>query len=421
LGGILLWKNLNQPKQEANKTSNERVANDSGDALKNSLQSYAQVDTSTKFKVYAEGVSVLDSKGNTVGDTNIPIMQMTESCSYSDGTQPIETKYTLGPTATEVHNHCLLTFKQATAFMTSEYLNAYIVLPDNSLIVLSSQDSPSIQVNIYDNETRIVQVNGYAYYRIEKQTENHKFTTQISDVLLQVTGTEYYAKAAEDQKNTLWGSFQMLEGSAKLLNRSGKFIYDMLIPDDYDYGTLNSSSGWKEEGTWDSDEFSYNPAILYPFTSTNGVSQQTDPKVATVMAPKEPTDFLADQVRLTLKEYGFGNFTKNIGNNIEAMVSEEIESVEDLRRDTLATRYANQSEFWDEYQAAVEEENNSSSSSSSSGSNNSSSTTDNSDCVTSGATYQLCTMGVSVGSSHMDGSKCCFDIDVPEPTLENAQ
>lgn len=416
VSGYFLWESLNNNTKDQQNENLVQYADDSENAQNNLLQKYIPSDTETKFKVYAEGVSVVSPKGETL-DNGISIMKMTESCTYSDGTTPKEITYTVGLKPTEVSNHCLLTFKEATAFMASDdYLNVYIVLPDNSLIVLSTKDSPSIQVNIYNNETRVIQVNGYAYYRIAKQGENHKFVTQISDVLLQATGTEYYAQAAEDKKNTLWGSFQLLEGSAKLVDRAGKFIYDMLIPEDYDYGVVNGFR-WTDAGMWENDRFSYNKGKIYTFTSVNNVSEETDPKAAIVNAPDAPTNFLSDQVMLTLKKYGFGNFITNIGGHIEAMVSEQIESVQDLRRDTLASEYASQSQFWDEYNSAVEEEEKDSSSSNSGSTSNSS---DDALCSTSGAAYQLCRMALELnnGSAHMEGSKCCIDSSVEEPTLE---
>jgi hypothetical protein len=41
-------------------------------------------------------------------------------------------------------------------------------------------------------------------------------------------------------------------------------------------------------------------------------------------------------------------------------------------------------------------------------------------CVTKSkpASYQLCSMAVSIGDAHMNGSECCFDTEIAEPQLE---
>lgn len=105
----------------------------------------------------------------------------------------------------DIANHSILTINEQSdpsmpydiaraSFDKKRYLNAYFELPDGSLITVSSNNSPKIQVNIYNNEIRVVMVRGSAYFRIAKQAKNKIFSIQIADQIFATNGnTEVFA------------------------------------------------------------------------------------------------------------------------------------------------------------------------------------------------------------------------------------
>lgn len=179
----LILKKPNIPNQEQTKIE-QGYANDSEEVRDIPLQTYTEEDTETKYMVYADVIST------------DPEVEMIESCTYSDDTQPKETQYKVGKEPIQVSNHCMLTFAEydgPDSLQETYFYNVYLVLPDGSLITLSTKDTPSIQVNMYEKETRIVQLNGYAYYRVVPQEEGKKLSVQMVDRVMYVTGTEFFA------------------------------------------------------------------------------------------------------------------------------------------------------------------------------------------------------------------------------------
>ncbi len=124
---------------------------------------------------------------------------------YTEEVEVIENTYDLSNTAHQGCNHCVVTINQKLnptqkydieniSWDSKLYLNAYIELPDGSLITVSSAFSPIIQINIYENEIRIVLEKGNAYFRIAKQDKDKMFTVQIADKIFATKeGAEFFA------------------------------------------------------------------------------------------------------------------------------------------------------------------------------------------------------------------------------------
>lgn len=148
-----------------------------------------------KFKVYGENASYnnkdyylsmnIKSKGTHINSYEYDLEGQVFEESKID-------TYELKNEAIEVCNHCIFSITQKlnpsiqydikdVSWEKELYMNAYVELPDGSLITISSYDSPVVQINIYENETRVIIGNGLAYFRITKQEKNKIFTVQIAD------------------------------------------------------------------------------------------------------------------------------------------------------------------------------------------------------------------------------------------------
>ncbi len=375
-------KSLAQTIDRSNSAGLE-LADDSATAKSStSLQTAYATKDGTKIKVYGETVKKLYDKGNNA-------IQMTESCQYEGTDKEEETTYTLGTEPVEVNNHCKLTFP--VVFDASETVNtltAYILLPDNSLISVSSNNSSSLQINIYKNETRIVQVTGEAYYRIAPQGNNKIFTVQMMNLIFTATGTEIYTEEGFGttanstfgiSKGDLTGGFFLYDGSGNLTKRgSNDVIQKMSSSDD---------------------------TSTYYFSYMKFFAEKI-PGVTDALDVLGRGDFLTNQKALSEK-YGFGKFKEFTTDKLEAFIYNHISDTQALSVTNVEKKYKEINDEWE----ALKEKNSSSK-------NNSSSSSDDT-CVSSGAEYQLCSMAVSLGSAHMAGGKCCFDTEVPETTLES--
>ena len=324
---------------EDNQTAKD-YADDSEQALGISLQVYTPADTGTKYLVYADVVS-----GN-------PEVEMIESCSYSDGTEAKEIQFKVGKEPIQVDNHCLLTFTEykgpASLFETYPY-NVYLVLPDGSLITLSTQESPSIQVNMYDKETRIVQLNGYAYYRVAPQ-EGKKFSVQMADRVMYVTGTEFFAGVSSSfSGDGIWGHIELYEGSAEVKLRTQDLVIMMTNKDYADYGHWTQNGSW----AWYWDEA--NAGKVHTFYSNDSKTKTETMDFAgngdkiTWGYMDSIVDFLTGEVESTMATYGFGNY-HTVTSNLEAYVDEKIATEQDLRQEEVVNRFAAISRAYDSRQ-----------------------------------------------------------------------
>lgn len=322
-----------------NNQTTQGYADDSEQALEIPLQVYTPADTETKYMVYADIIN-----------TN-PEVEMVESCTYSDGTQAKETQYSVGREPIQVSNHCLLTFAEYEGLGIQETYpySVYLVLPDGSLITLSTKDTPSIQVNMYDKETRIVQLNGYAYYRVAPQ-EGKKFSVQMVDRVMYVTGTEFFAGVSSSfSGDGIWGHVELYEGSAEVKLRTQDLVIMMTNKEYKDYGH------WKENGQWAWYWDEANAGKIHTFYSNDSTTKTetfeflgAGDKITSAYM-QNLTEFLTTQVETTMATYGFGNY-HTVANSLEAYVDERIATEKELRQEMVVGEMASIAKAYENYQ-----------------------------------------------------------------------
>lgn len=188
---FLLFKEAEVETNEIVKLQDGEYANDLSKAF-----IFQEIETNDiKFKIYGENASYnnkdyylsmnVRSKGAHITDNEYDLEGQVFESSKID-------TYELKEEPIEVCNHCVFSITQKlnpslqydikdVSWNETLYMNANIELPDGSLITISSYNNPLIQVNIYENETRVVIGNGIAYFRILKQEKNKIFTVQIAN------------------------------------------------------------------------------------------------------------------------------------------------------------------------------------------------------------------------------------------------
>jgi hypothetical protein len=372
------------------------LANDNEEARNIELQTYTPEDTKDKYLVYA---TVVEGK---------PEVEMIESCSYSDGTESKETQYYIGKEATAVSNHCLLTFGEYTgplSLLETGYYNVYIQLPDGSLIVLTTQGTPSIQVNMYENETRIVLLNAFAYFRVAPQEDGKVFSVQMLDHIMYVTGTEFFTYFSEK-----YGHIELFEGSAEIKLRTQELL-----------ATLTNDEYAEYEGDWTNDHLNYddtwgwyreeeNREKVYTFTNEEVIegtfTNEEGIEEIDYMDPFElglyditllwylPSDFVMAEIAKTTNTYGFGNYN-TVASNLEAYVYETIATEQELRRDIVVGRFASITDAYENqqkwYDNLVEEGEEARAKAAAEA------------AASKGTTYSLCPSGTSYAGNNM----CC--------------
>ncbi len=316
-------------------------ANDSEEVLEIPLQAYTPSDTEMKYMVYADIINT------------DPEVEMIESCTYSDGTESKETQYFVGREPVQVSNHCLLTFAEydgPDSIQNTYLYNVYLVLPDGSLITLTTKDTPSIQVNMYDKETRIVQLNGYAYYRVAPQEDSKKFSVQMIDRVMYVTGTEFFAGVSSSfSGDGIWGHVELYEGSAEVKLRTQDLIVMMTNKDYANYGH------WTENGSWAWYWDEANAGKIHTFYSNDSTTKTETMEFIgngdkiTWGYMDNLADFLTAQVETTMATYGFGNY-KTVANSLEAYVDERIATEKELRQEMVIRETAAYVKAYQNYQ-----------------------------------------------------------------------
>jgi len=321
-------------------------ADDSEQAQEILLQTYTPQDTQTTFKVYSDM------------QFNDAVMEMTESCSYTDNTEPTDTVYTVGPVPTEIKNHCLLSFTEFYGtnafFKTDEPFYAYILLPDGSLITVTTKESPTIQVNIYEKETRIVIQNGYAYFRVAPQEQDHRFSVQMMDKVMYVTGTEFFAGTSNTFTTEQWGHIEMYEGSGEVKLRTQDLLVMLTNDDAEQYGEWVTKDGvtawywyWSQNGGSGKASTFYNNNV-YEKVDDYGSSDK-----ATAGYMQKVGNFIKSQMNTTLTTYGFGNYS-SVVSQLEPFVDENIISVQELRYEVLTKEALSAQKAYDNIQAYKE-------------------------------------------------------------------
>ncbi|HOV29744.1 MAG TPA: hypothetical protein PLD77_01560 [Candidatus Dojkabacteria bacterium] len=341
---FFILKSMGKIDIENEVTSNQTengYADDSDAVLEMPLQAYTPADTETKYMVYADIIKT------------DPEVEMIESCTYSDGTEAKETKYYVGREPVQVSNHCLLTFAEydgPNALEETYPYNVYLALPDGSLITIYTKETPSMQVNMYEKETRIVQLNGYAYYRVAPQENGKKFSVQMVDRVMYVTGTEFFAGVSSSfSGDGIWGHVELYEGSAEVRLRTQDLIVMMTNKDYANYGH------WKENGSWAWYWDEANAGKIHTFYSNDNTTKTETLEFAgngdkiTWGYMDKVTDFLNAQVETTMATYGFGNY-KTVANSLEAYIDEKIVTEKELRQEMVIKETFAYAKAYENYQ-----------------------------------------------------------------------
>ena len=361
---------------------------------------------------------------------------------------------------------------------------AYAFLPDGSMI---SMANTKIQFNFYDNETRIVQMSGTAYYRVKMQPENYKFTVQVGDRIIELSDAEIQITLSEDktakdiererindlyleQKENEDISYESIKDLEAQYYNEKSYIVD--ITQFAGTGKMYKRGGTPETATYlDIEDNSYKK---FAFSDSN-TRESTDVDQKTYEKSKET---LLSSYSYTVSamfsenNYGLGNFNFVDVEDLYNMLMVYIDNAS-IDAYTSAMQYQNDmDEFtvqWNNFMQQIgtceegwyktatgtccpdgtihdpdrgtctkttyyyyceegwtlEADNmchkqGSSSQETYTPTYNPGSGSSSDQCVDNSkpASFQLCKMGVSTGSSHMQGSKCCFDQDVPSPQLE---
>lgn len=330
----LIFKN-NRTEEENNhivninrEEENKGYADDTQEARTETYQKIYSTETEPKILVYGE------ISDNPYGEGSSSL-NLIEKCEYEDK-EAEENTYTLGTTPIEVKNHCILNLTyQADLSETVDTLTAYLVLPDNSLIALSSNDTPSIQINIFDHEIRVVQQTGFAYYRISPKENKDIFTIEMPlySQIFTATGTEVYAELGFNQESdSLYG---LNEGEYS----GGFFLFDGA-------GNITKRGSNEILGNMSSDD---DTNVYYNTLSLTKFIAEKVPSATDELDILGRGDFLGNQKTLSEK-YGSGNFSKFTRDTLKAFVNDH---VEDIYTETVANvekMNAEENAEWEEMQ-----------------------------------------------------------------------
>lgn len=131
---------------------------------------------------------------------------------YYNYLQQEPTRIHLSDEPVQIKNHCIVTLSgqfdisrtwndNENEFTQNPELSAYVELPDGSLLTING--SSTFQINIYDDEIRVVLEEGLGYFRIAQQTEGKIFTVQVGDKVYKTEGgTELYAYSVKYINNS---------------------------------------------------------------------------------------------------------------------------------------------------------------------------------------------------------------------------
>lgn len=153
----------------------------------NIWQKYEGSKSKPTFSVFAEE-GPKDAGKNAIGD-NAYIYTI---CDPMDDSPTTSLQYLTGDYAKGIArpNHCAVENAGLGQNIGKNDLDYYLLLPDGSLISMDGSMIGKIQVNINQDGTTIVQADGKAYYRIQKQESGKKFVIRVGDQTFTATGTE---------------------------------------------------------------------------------------------------------------------------------------------------------------------------------------------------------------------------------------
>ncbi|MFZ2664403.1 MAG: hypothetical protein WAX66_03505 [Patescibacteria group bacterium] len=450
-------------KTEDNQTT-KGFADDSEAALQALTQPYDLEDSTPTFDLYGE-----------VGYDNetIPVVVLrsdysvdAEPCSYNtllsdeDNTECL----ILGREKLVIPNHA--TTQIHTNSYKEEYetgktitYSAYALLPDESMV--SMTNNSKLQFNFYDNETRIVQMKGQAYYRVNKQPEGHKFTIQAGDRIIELSDAEITLSIYEDGLanyqdkknveesnlvgNNLKADIYIIYGSANIYTRGSSNSNTIALSgDNYSHIIKFKDTGTRKSTDESSEEIIYQRELFTKYSA-----------------------YFTNQIMFSVNSYGLGNFNSQNTQDKSNMLAVRFNSVETFAYNYVQAYTEDMDNFkkeWNDYinKASTCQEGwykienvgccpdgyvyNSTrktctktttyyycedgwtlkngmcyknGSSSTIGQTPGSNSTD-SLCVDKSTpiAYGLCKVGVDSGSGYLSGSKCCLGNSIPTPTLE---
>lgn len=375
---VLRGKNLPTfINNNAQNTFQEGFADDSESALTTLAQPYDTEDTEPTYDLYAEvGTPPNEDFSHDSVQISSDFSPDSEECSMSEEGSCID----LGREKTVMPNHSTvnLTVWESYAIEWSDEglpggrvgLKAYAVLPDVSMASIYSDSK--VQFNFYDNETRIVQMEGEVYYRVKPQEEGYVFTVQAGDRLIELNDAEAYVQIIHDTdaETARYREWEMLK---KELNIEDKDYYDdsgELDLDKYEENQRLSEEYRKEIENSKGDIY----AIYVYITSGNAkITSRSDRNTVlselngdnpfTILKYREPeentrvyfdaeqeeidkwrellstgyesTEFMAN-LNFSMSNYGMGNFAEVSAEDLVNMLQININAIEPQARKTTA-------------------------------------------------------------------------------------
>lgn len=379
LVGVLLFIFLGNKNDDNNSISSNinrtkllsGYANDTEEKIKKGIyQPFEKSDIT--FKVYGqEGYDDLTG-------TNLAPVEMTTKCDEEEEKSNTDDSTTsLGKEPVEVKNHCTISFswQYNTADIVTgndedyaRVLVAFVELPDGSLISFSG--SNDIQINIYENETRIVMEEGTAYFRIVSQADGKVFTVQVGDKIFQTIGpaefftyskltTNSYNVSRTDDYEGEIKLFRKLSGNEKFLEYlESKFFSYYIASFQVISGNVDIyTRGTNEKMASENKEYYY---VYYQnyysddekaggYLTTRFEDMKYNSLGAFVTEKDEQTVhkefyiFLEDQKELNKLSYGFDNVTVKKA-NITEMMKNYLTDFNNKAKQLLADYNANKKE-----------------------------------------------------------------------------
>lgn len=283
--------------------------------------------------------------------------------------------------ATEVGNHCIISIasgfdisrtwnEEEHNFTQNPMLSAYVELPDGSLLTMN--DSSTFQINVYDNEIRVVLEEGLGYFRIAEQKDGKTFAVQVGDKVYKTQGgTELYVYSvsyinrsqAFKTEFSIFADTEGYDGFQTYFNQEATERSEVYLAgiktitgdgDIYQRGTNN-----KIEKSENEYRFAYYYKYTYTTESIKGgythdaneiptlssfgtyVSNDIDASLNlnTNNSSREYYDyFVRDQKALNKIGQGFEKIVKNSNGNISKMMKEYVAYYTDLGTKQLAER-----------------------------------------------------------------------------------
>lgn len=479
-------KNINKENTAQETTTQLELADDSETALLTDVQPYDISDGTPTFDLYGEVGYNLNNYPSVMVrsdySSDAEACDSTDATNYNEKAEVREKCIVLSKEKLVIPNHATLQIYSGSykSYPTDdkdywhwalEY--AYALLPDGSMVSMSKA---KVQFNFYDNETRIVQMNGSAYYRVKAQPEGYKFTVQVGDRIIELSDSETQISIDLDKDTTNKNNMDSYD-----LIKSGEEdqeLIEILQSNKYIVNIINYSGAGRmyKRGTTsenlvilDDGDNSYKRFSFYDYKTrktTDATQKEYENNKETVLS----SDYYNDHAMFSVNNYGLGNFNSVSVSDLYDMLmvyfdnakiveyKEAMKYKEDMDNfntewNNFITKIGQCNDGW--YKTATGtccpngtvhnpsigtctkttyyyycdagwtlgsdnmcHKAGSSSEETKTPVYNQNSGAGGGICVDSSkpASFQLCKMGVTLGTSKMSGSKCCFN-EVAEPVL----